>query len=604
MSGDTLVSLFHEMALKKKEQTALRKKDFGVWNPISWNEYNEHVKYFCLGMRSLGLKAEDKVGILGEPRPEWIYAELSTQTAGAVVVGLYSTSPPPQIHYILHHSEAVFVIAEDQEQVDKILEIKDDLTMLKQIIYMNPKGLRHYDEPMLISFLKVEELGREIDEREPHLYNELVTRIKEDDIAMIIYTSGTTGNPKGAMISHHNIKAMIDDMTKITGICEKDSVVSYLPLCHIAEQIFSVFIPLKVGAVCNFAESIETVNENIREISPTIFLGVPRIWEKMYSDILVKIERSTPLKRLLFRLFMIPGEKTAQKKFSKKQIGLILRILNLIAYYGLYRTLQDKLGLLRGKLIISGAAAIGPDVIQFFHAIGLNVRQAYGMTETAGLTFIHQDNQVKLNTVGNSIPSLSVKLAEDGEILKKGESVFVGYFKDPESTAAVKKDGWLHTGDIGEFDEDGQLKIVDRKKDLIVTPGGKNIAPQYIENKLKFSPYIGEVIVIGENKRYIASLIQLDLDMVSEWAMAQKIYFTTYTDLSRKPKVYELIADEIRNVNKTLSRVESIKKFLILEKMLDHDDEELTATMKIRRKKLMKLYEKKIEELYNSGYTV
>ncbi|MFH1349318.1 MAG: AMP-binding protein [Pseudomonadota bacterium] len=604
MAGDTLISLFHNMVAKKKGRTALRKKEFGIWNPISWNEYNDHVKHFCLGMRSLGLKVEDKVGILGEPRPEWLYAELATQTARAVVVGLYSTSPPPQIHYVLQHSEAKFVIAEDQEQVDKVLEIKDDLPCLKRIIFMDPKGLRHYDDPILIGFENVEELGREVEEREPGLYDELAAQVKEDDIAMIIYTSGTTGNPKGAMISHRNIVAMINDMAKITGMNERDSVVSYLPLNHIAEQIFSVFIPLKVGAVCNFAESIETVNDNIREISPTIFLGVPRIWEKMQSNILVMMERSTPLKRLLFGLFMIPGERVAEKKFSKERIGILLRVLYYIAYLGLYRALQDKIGLMRGKLLVSGAAAIGPDVVRFFHAIGLNVVQAYGMTETAGLTFIHQDGKVKLDTVGKNIPSLSVRLAEDGEILKKGESVFVGYFKDPEGTATVKKDGWLHTGDIGEFDEDGQLKIVDRKKDLIVTPGGKNIAPQYIENKLKFSPYIGEAIIIGEKRKYIAALVQIDLDMVSEWAMEQKISFTTYTDLSRKPEVYELIAEEVRKVNNTLSRVETIKKFLVLEKMLDHDDEELTATMKIRRKRLMELYKEKIDEVYKSGYNV
>jgi long-chain acyl-CoA synthetase len=316
----------------------------------------------------------------------------------------------------------------------------------------------------------------------------------------------------------------------------------------------------------------------------------------MQSDILLRMQRSVRLKRLLFKLFMVPGEKLSQKRFSKQRSGVILRIMNFISYFGLYRTLQDKLGLLRGKLLISGAAAIGPDILRFFHAIGLNVVQAYGMTETAGLTFIHQDNQIKINTVGKPIPGLAFKLADDGEIMKKGDSVFVGYYKDPEATAAIKKDGWLYTGDVGEIDEDGQLKIVDRKKDLIVTPGGKNIAPQYIENKLKFSPYINEAMVIGEGKKFIAALIQMDLDMVGEWAMNHKIPFTTYTDLSRKPEVYELIADELRAVNKTLSRVEGVKKFLILDKMLDHDDEELTATMKLKRKKM--------HELYREGHNV
>ncbi len=604
MEDDTLISLFQKMVSRKQHQTALRSKTLGIWEPISWNEYDKHVKHFCLGLKSLGLKEEEKVAILSDPCPEWLFAELATQTARATVVGVYPTSPPAQIHYVTNHSESKFIVVEDQEQVDKVLEIKMQLPWLERIIFIDAKGLRHYDDPLLISFKQVSELGRKVDRREPQLYDELIKNVKADDIAMIIYTSGTTGNPKGAMISHRNIVAMINSMAEVTHIDEKDSVVSYLPLCHIAEQIFSVFIPLKVGAICNFAESVETVNENIREISPSVFLGVPRIWEKMHSDILVRVQRSVRLKRLLFKLFMLPGEKLSQKRFSKQRVGLILRILNFIAYLGLYRTLQDKLGLLRGKLLVSGAAAIGPEVIRFFHAIGLNVVQAYGMTETAGLTFIHQDNQIKIDTVGKPIPKLSFRLAEDGEILKKGDSVFVGYYKDPEATAAIKKDDWLHTGDVGEIDEDGQLKIVDRKKDLIVTPGGKNIAPQFIENKLKFSPYINEAMVIGEGRKFIAALIQLDLDMVSEWAMNQKIAFTTYTDLSRKPEVYELITAEIRAVNNTLSRVERVKKFLILEKMLDHDDEELTATMKLKRKKMHELYREKIDELYHRGRSV
>lgn len=604
MEADTLISLFQATVSKKRNKTALRRKDLGIWKPISWNEYNEHVKHFCLGMRSLGLKEGEKVAILSEARPEWVYAELATQTARATVVGVYSTSPPAQIHYVLEHSESKFIVTEDQEQVDKVLEIKDKLPCLERIIYIDPKGLRHYDDPVLISFAKLEELGKKLDRTEPHLFDEMVSKVREDDIAMIIYTSGTTGYPKGAMISHHNILAMINAMVEVTRINDKDSVVSYLPLCHIAEQIFSVFLPLKTGTVSNFAESIETVNENIREISPTVFLGVPRIWEKMHSNILLKVQRSTALKRYLFKLFMIPGEKVCQRKFSKQRIGLMLKILNAIAYLCLYRALIDKLGLLRGKLLISGAAAIGPDVLRFFHAIGLQVAQAYGMTETSGLTFIHQDGHIKIETVGKPVRGVSFQLAEDGEILKKGEFVFVGYFKDPESTAQVKQDGWLHTGDIGVVDEDGQLKIVDRKKDIIVTPGGKNIAPQFIENKLKFSPYIHEAMVVGEGRRFLAAMIQIDLDMVSEWAMNQKIPFTTYTDLSKKREVYELIAEEIRVVNETLSRVETIKKFLILEKMLDHDDEELTATMKLKRKKMSELYKEKIDILYKEGFNV
>jgi len=604
MAEETLISLFHKMVAKKGDQTALRYKDLGIWHPVSWNQFYQRVKNFLFGLECLGLKEKDKVAILADPCPEWVYAELAIQTARAIVVGVYATSPPAQIHYLLEHSGSRFIIVEDQEQADKVLEIKDKLPRLERIIYIDPKGLRHYDDPLLIEFEKVNALGREAGTVDPHRYEGLVGAVKADDVAMLIYTSGTTGYPKGAMITHRNIVAMVEAMVEVTGLDDKDAVVSYLPLCHIAEQIFSVFIQMKVGATCNFSESIETVNENIREISPTVFLGVPRIWEKTQSDILLKVRRSTWLKRQLFNLLIIPGRKAAQARFSGKRVGFGWRTLNLVAYFGLYRTLQDRLGLLRSKLLISGAAAISPDVLLFFHSIGLEVVQAYGMTETSGLTFIHQGGRIKLETVGQPIPGVFFKLAEDGEILKKGDSIFSGYYKDPEATAEVLQDGWLHTGDIGKIDEDGHLKIVDRKKDLIVTPGGKNIAPQYIENKLKFSPYINEAMVVGEGRKFVAALIQIELEMTSQWAMDKNISFTTYSDLAGKPEIQDLIAEEVRAVNATLSRVERVKKFLILDKMLDHDDDELTATMKIKRKKVHELYREKIEDLYRNGHDV
>jgi len=426
----------------------------------------------------------------------------------------------------------------------------------------------------------------------------MIQSTREDDPAVIIYTSGTTGPPKGAILNQKNMLSMINSVIQVMPVTEKDALVSYLPLCHAAERIFSILIPMKSGAVVNFAESINTVQESLREIAPTIFMGVPRIWERMQSSIVIKIQDATFVKRMIYKLLMPVGIRITEKKLAKQQIGVSDKLLYWIAYLCLYRSLRRFLGLSRARITGSGAAPISPEVLMNFHAMGLSIREAYGQTEMSGITFIHHFDDVKIGTVGKPILGVEFKIAEDGEILEKGPGVFQGYFRDPEATAKIFRDGWLCSGDVGRVDEDGHVAITDRKKDILITAGGKNIAPSEIENHLKFSPYIKEAIVIGDGRKFLSALIQIEFENVAKWAQDRKIFFTTFKTLAKNQDVYELIRNEVENTNMRFARVENIRKFVLLEKELDHDDEELTATMKVRRKAIEEKYRNLIDSIY------
>jgi long-chain acyl-CoA synthetase len=598
MELKTFPAIFQDKVKRFGNRVALREKEFGIWRNISWTEYYEHVKHFCLGLISLGLEKGDRVSVLSENCQQWLYADLAIQSAGAITVGVYPTNPAAQVKYIIGHSESKFVVVEDQEQADKVLEVKEHLPCLQKAIVIDMKGLRYYNDPLLISFEEVENLGKELDIREPQLFEFHLKSCKPQDIAVIIYTSGTTGPPKGAMLSQHNMVNMVSSVLKVMPLTEKDSMVSYLPLCHAAERIFSILIPLMTGCVVNFAESLDTVQQSLIEIGPTLFMGVPRIWEKMHSSIVIKMKDATPLKRLVYH-FLIPiGMKVCEKRLAKQPIPIWFLALNKMAHLFLYRGLKGFLGLSKARITISGAAPISPNILKFYHGIGLKIREGYGQTEISGISFIHHFDDVKIGTVGKPVPGVEFYLAEDGEIVQKSESIFQGYFKDSEGTQKIYKDGWLWSGDIGEVDEDGHLRIVDRSKDIIVTAGGKNIAPSEVENSLKFSPYIKEAIVIGEGKKFLSALIQIEYDNVSKWAQDNKIPFTTFKSLAQNPEVYELIRKEVDKTNDQFARVENIRKFTLLEKELDHDDEELTATLKVRRKIVEKKYKNLIDTIY------
>ena len=598
MELDTIPKLLARNSKLYSDRVALREKDLGIWQRTTWDEYWDHVCYFALGIKKLGLEKGDKLSILGDNCREWLYADLATQSSSAVTVGIYPTDVASQVRYILENSESSFIVAKDQEQVDKILEVKDSLPRLKKIIVVDMKGLRRYRDTMVISFKDVESLGFEINTKEPHLFEQMVNETRPDDPAIIVYTSGTTGQPKGAMITHKNMIAMIRGLAEVLNFRYTDSFVSALPLCHIAERMFSLIFTMWAGCAVNFAESVATLQEDLSEISPTAFLNVPRIWEKMHSNVMIKVQDSIFFKRWIFSAMFPIGMKVSELKLKKRPIPLHWKALYGMAYLLLFRPLRNHLGLLDARIFVSGAAPLSPDLMRFYHAIGVPVRECYGMTEMSGISFVPRDGEIKIGGVGKPIPGVEIKLAEDGEILQRGDSVFAGYYGAPEATREVVIDGWLHTGDVGELDDDGHLKITDRKKDIIITAGGKNIAPSELENSLKFSPYIKEAIVIGDRRKYVSCLIQIELENVAYWAQNNRIAYTNYKSLATHPEVRKLIQAEVGKTNSNFAQVEKIKKFVILDKELDQDDEELTATMKVKRANIEKKFKDLIESMY------
>jgi long-chain acyl-CoA synthetase len=599
MKDNTIPKLFLRNRNLYGDRVALREKDLGIWQRVTWKEYWNHVCFFALGLRTLGLEKGDKVSILGDNCREWLYTDLATQASSAVTVGIYPTDVASQVAYILENSESQFVIAKDQEQVDKILEVKDRLPLLRNIIVIDLKGLKRYREPLIMSFKDVEALGEKLHSRQPGLFEEMIGNVKPEDVGIIVYTSGTTGRPKGAMITQKNMVAMIEGLSKVLDFRSEDSFVSALPLCHIAERMFSLIFPMWAGCTVNFAESVATLQEDLREISPTAFLNVPRIWEKMHSNIMIKMQDAVFFKRWIFKAMMPIGKRVAQYKLNSQPAPFHWKVLYGLAYLCLFRALRNQLGLLEARIFVSGAAPLSPDIMLFYHAIGVPVRECYGMTEMSGISFMPRDDEIKVGGfVGKPIPGVEARLAEDGEILQRGDTVFRGYYGNPDASKETVINNWLHTGDVGEIDEWGNLRITDRKKDIIITAGGKNIAPSEIENKLKFSPFIKEAIVLGDRRKYLTCLIQIELENVENWAQNNRIAYTNYKSLATHPEVYKLIQQEVEQANRHFARVETVKKFIILDKELDPDDEELTATMKVKRSIIEKKYQDLIDAMY------
>jgi long-chain acyl-CoA synthetase len=551
-----------------------------------------------MGLAALGVSRGDKVAILSENRREWLYAELAAMSAGAVGVGVYPTSPSNEVQYVIEHSGATIVVAEDQEQVDKILEVGDRLPGVRHIVVPETKGLRSYQDPRLVSWEELEARGERHAAANPGLFEEMVASTREDDLAFLIYTSGTTGFPKGAMISHRNVLAQARAAAEATGIGGGDSVVSYLPLCHVAEQIFSVYLPLQLGMTVSFAESIRTIQEDLREIAPSVFLGVPRIWEKLQATILVKIQETGRVRRWFFEGSMARGRRLATRRLAGEPVGALERLVAAFDHLTVRRALQNFVGLRRARATFSAAAAISPDVLLFFHAMGVPVREGYGMTECTGFSFVQRPDEVRLGTVGRAIPGLEFRLDDDGELLKRGETVFLGYYRDEKATAEVLAGGWLRSGDVAALDPDGQVRIIDRKKAIFVTSGGKNVSPSLIENALKVSPYIKEAVVLGEGEKFVSALLQIDFENVGQWATERKLAYTNFRSLTALPEVNELVTREVERANAGLAPVEHVRNFRLLEKELDHDDNEVTATMKVRRKTIYEKFAPLIREIY------
>jgi long-chain acyl-CoA synthetase len=585
------------------DKVALREKAYGIWQQVTWQQYLEHVCTLCLGLIQLGMQRGDRLAVISGNRPEWLYLELAAQSAGAVPVGLFVDSLPHQVKFILDHAEARFVVAEDQEQVDKILEVRDELPGLERIIVDDTRGLEDYHDSMLVSLRQVEDLGRELKAREPHLFDELVAKGDPSDLALLAYTSGTTGLPKAAMLSHRNLLAMAWGVMQVDPIADGDEMVSFLPFAWVGEQLVSVAIALSAGATVNFPEKPETLREDWREIGPHLLLAPPRVWEAMCSEYQVKIADAGFLKRLAARTALRIGYHTAERQLARRRVGFGRSLLSKVAHLLAFRSLQDKLGLSRLRYAYTGGAPLGLEIFTFFRAIGINLKQVYGQTETSGICVMHPDAEVKGESVGKPTPGTEVRLSDTGEILLRGECVFQGYYKNPEATAKALEGGWLRTGDAGLLDEDGHLVMIDRLRDVLSLADGSRFSPALIESKLKFSPYIREAVVIGEDRPYIVALIQIDMANVANWAESNRLPFTTFKDLSDKPEIYGLIVKEVARVNQDLPKVAQIKRFALFDKELHADDEELTRTQKVRRATVGVKYAEMIDALYRSDGT-
>ncbi len=600
MSDETLLTYFYKNLKEYPDRVALREKEFGIWKDITWAQYGEKVRCVAMGLLSLGLKKGECVSIICENRPEWVFSDFGIMCAGGVTTGIYTTNSPEQCCYIVNDSGSRFYIAENEEQFDKVLRFRNQAPGLEKVFVIDMEGLKRYNDPMLMSFENLLELGRQFDKKNPDLFERRLNEIKPNDLALLIYTSGTTGPPKGAMLTHSNLLFMSEAMVGSIPMSSSDETLSFLPLCHIFEQLFTVMINIRYRTIVNFVESTDTIMENMREISPTVIYGVPRIWEKYASAIMIRMSDATWFKRKLFKLCMGIGLKYASLKLNYKSIPFYLKAIYTFAYLTVFRKLKERLGFDRAKLAISGAAPISPDVLKFFNALGIPLIEGYGQTEGTGVTTVSRLKNVKIGKVGQPLPGIEVRIAQDGEILVRSPGVFKGYFKNEKATEEAIKDGWLHSGDIGELDEDGFLKITDRKKDIIITAGGKNISPQNIENQLKFSPYINDAIVIGDRRKYLVALIAIDEENVIKYAQDHKIQFGTYASLTQATEIKQLIQKEIDKVNKTLAQVEQIKKFAIIPKRLYEEDGEVTPTMKVKRKFINEAYKDIIEKLYRS----
>jgi len=590
-----LPELFFSQVERLKDRVALRHKDYGIWNRISWQEYGQKVREVAAGLLALGLERGDRVAILGDNRPEWLICHLAAMAAGGATCGVYPTSAPEQVAYVVGHSEAKVLFVENEEQVDKVLQIMEELKV-DQVIIWDPKGLWGFTHEKIIFFDEFLATGQGHLRENPEAVSSSINAIKPDDTAMIIYTSGTTGPPKGAMLSHRNIIKLTESFVDANPFYETDELLSYLPLAHIYENLISLLGAVWAGSTVNFVESIDTLPHNLREVSPTIFCSVPRIWEKFASLIYIRMSDSTLLKKALYKAAIGVGLSYVRKQKGSRgrlQWGLLYWPFYWLVLYHLKR----QLGFERIRYAVCGAAPASPELFEYYNALGIPLREGYGQTESTGVIAVQRLDRPRWGFVGEPIPGVEVKIADDGEILARGPNVFKGYFKDPELTAETIVDGWLHTGDVGAV-EDGFLKIMDRKKDILITAGGKNITPAYIENKLKFSTYIQDAVVIGDRRKYLVALILIDEDNVTKYAQDNRIPFTTFADLAQNPEIRKLIEAEVSKVNKTLSRVETIKNFELLPRRFYEEDGDVTPTKKVKRRFLEKRYADMIEKMY------
>jgi len=592
----TLPQMLRQRAQSDPARVAIRQKDFGIWKPFTWADYHRRASAFGLGLSALGVPAGGHVGVLSENRIEWVLAQMGAGLIGAVTVGVYPTSPSSEVAYVVGHADITVMVCEDQEQTDKLLEARASLPALKKIVVMETKGLRSFsaaERELITTFAEVERLGEQSGAQAT--IDAALAAQRLDDIGLMIYTSGSTGKPKGAMLSWRNIRGVVPGIVERLRMDAGSSHLSYLPLCHVAEQMLTSFVPAYLGSQVNFGESIRTVQEDLREVAPSIFLGVPRIWEKMHATLSIKRQEAGGLRGALYDRALAACAPLAAKR--RADWSLAERARFAWHYLLVFRALQNFCGLRKTRVALTGAAPIPPDVVRFFRTLGVPLIEVYGLTESSGMVTGHPVDEVVIGTVGTPTLGVEARIGEQGELQLRGEMVFCGYYKNPEATAQSIVGGWLHTGDVVR-EEAGQLRIVDRLKDIMITAGGKNLTPSEIENAMKASPYIKECIVVADQRRFVSALVMIDFDTVAQWAQARRIAFTHFRSLAELPEVRALIEQEVARGNGQLAQVSQIRKFHLLTKELDHDDGEVTATMKVRRSSIYKAYAEEIEALY------
>ena len=604
----TVASLARDWGSSDPARIAMREKDFGIWQEYSWARTWELILDAAHGLLALGIEVGDRVSIQAEDRPEWVILDLATVAVRGITVGFYPTNPAAEVEYLLTDCGATVHLAEDQEQVDRVLEIDPAMVPnLSRIIYCEPRGVRTYSDDRLMDWHDFLTVGRQHRAENPDVVVGHMADARPDDVMTLVYTSGTTGPPKGAMLTNANTAFCITRIIGDDGLrgnqvpTADDLVVTYLPLCHVAERIFSTWHMVSCGLCLNFAESIETVTANLREVQPTLFFAVPRIWEKLHASVMIKGTDASPFKRLWLRFGLKLASVIGREKVANGGLHTTKsRLLNLVGYPLVFRALQERIGLRRCWHAGSGAAPIAPEVLEFFIGIGVPVYELYGMTENAAVATGNFPGRMILGTVGEPYPDIGFRLDEEtGEIQTKHPGVFVGYWNRPEQTAETfTADGWLMTGDVGEWVDGTHVRIIDRIKHIIITAGGKNISPSEIENSLKTSPYVKEAMVIGDRRKFLSALIGIELDTVGDWALRRNIPYTTYRDLSEKPEVLELIQGVVNETNEKFARVESIREFRMIPKELDHEDGELTATQKIKRSAMEDAFGHLIDEIY------
>ena len=595
---DTCTALFWKRVTEDESKVALREKDFGIWNEYTWGDYGEQAKLTGLGLMALGLRRGDVCSIAAEVCREWLFADLGVICAGAVTNGVYPTDAPNQVEYLINDSGTRFYFAEDEEQLDKVLETRHRTPSLERVIIFDMEGLRDLNDPMCLSFDRLLELGRQYEKEHPQTWANTLAKAEPEDLMILTYTSGTTGPPKGAMISQRNMLFMAQTLQRCYGILPDDEQLGFLPLAHVAGRMFYTFSTIESRSAVNLVENVETVFNDQQEVAPTIHFAVPRVWEKFHSLITIKLKDATGLQRWVYDRALAIGRETAPFRMEGTKIPLGLRIKNWLADRFVFKNIRVLLGIDQCRWISTAAAPIAPDLIEWFWAIGKPMYEVYGQTECTGLATANTADDIRIGSIGKALPEVGIKISDQSEILIQGPGVIRGYWNKPEKTAETFVDGWLHTGDVGRTDDNGFVYITDRMKDIIITAGGKNISPSEIENQLKFSPYISDAVVIGDKLPYLTCLVMIDHDNVTKFAQDNDVPFTNYTSLCHTQEVQDLVWSEIENVNSKLARVETIKKFRLIDQLLDPEDDELTPTMKLKRKVVNEKYADLIVTMY------